>query len=317
MASALVVAAGGVGDLVRITPLVSVCDALGYDVDMLIDSDFDGAGDLFGDARAVRRVFSRSDSSTHAGTVDRTGPVATMYDVAILGAMASRSRQAIRAGRILEFDRSRWLREGDCACVAAIARQLGWQGSLPPAFVVPSSRVFDLPPGTVALHPGCKANWPWKKWHGFDALAASFPSVVIVGTTADLENRRTYFARPFTWPTHARSFVGALTLADTAALLSECAALVANDSGLMHVAAALGVPTFGVFGITSPAREAMPVPNMVAVTKGLPCEPACRRGPWGRRDCDLHLECLRTLTPDEVLGRMRRELPELLWTTSN
>ena len=50
MACALVVAAGGVGDLVRITPLVSVCHALGYDVDMLINADFAGADDLFRDA---------------------------------------------------------------------------------------------------------------------------------------------------------------------------------------------------------------------------------------------------------------------------
>jgi hypothetical protein len=48
----------------------------------------------------------------------------------------------------------------------------------------------------------------------------------------------------------------------------------------------------------------MPLANAVAVTKGLPCEPACRRRPWGRRDCEHHLECLRTLTPDEVADRV-------------
>ena len=223
----------------------------------------------------------------------------------------------VRTARWLEFDRARWLRDGDVACVEAIARQLGWEGELPPPFVIPSERVFDLPPGTVALHPGCKANWPWKKWHGFDALAARLPRVVVIGTAEDLENRQTYFARPFAWPAHARSFVGELSLADTAALLSECAALVSNDSGLMHVAAALGIPTFGVFGITSPAREALPLSNMVPVTKGLSCEPACRQGPWGRRDCQFHLECLRTLTADDVLGRMRQAAPDLLWTTSS
>jgi hypothetical protein len=42
----------------------------------------------------------------------------------------------------------------------------------------------------------------------------------------------------------------------------------------------------------------------------LPCEPACRRGAWGRRDCDRHLECLRTLTGDDVLARLAHILPE-------
>jgi heptosyltransferase-2 len=133
--------------------------------------------------------------------------------------------------------------------------------------------------------------------------------VVLVGTPSDLQNGGTYFGAPFTWPSHARSFIGELDLPDTAALLSECAAMVSNDSGLMHVAAALGVPTFGIFGITSPAREAIPLANMHAVTKGLPCEAECRRMPWGRTDCALHLECLRSLTADDVIATLAATLP--------
>jgi hypothetical protein len=312
MPCALIAAAGGIGDLVRITPLVTVCQSLGFDVDMLIAPDYPDADALLRGARGVRRLFRDRSSWTGAGTVDLAGLDEHTYDVAIVSALAASRRRAVRAARVIEFDRARWLREGDGACTAAIARQLGWQRPLPPPFVVPSSRWFDLPPGTVALHPGCKTTWPWKKWHGFDALAARLPRLVLVGTPSDFDNQRTYFARPFTWPAHARNFVGELDLADTAALLSECAALVSNDSGLMHVAAALGIPTFGIFGITSPAREALAVSNMLPITKGLSCEPACRQGPWGRRDCEFHLECLRALTPDDVLERMLCVLPGLL-----
>jgi ADP-heptose:LPS heptosyltransferase len=161
----------------------------------------------------------------------------------------------------------------------------------------------------VALHPGCKPDWPWKKWHGFEDLARRLPQVVVVGSPHDGENERTYFGRRFIWPSHVQNFAGALSLPDTAALIAECAALVANDSGLMHLGVALGVPTFGIFGITSPEREAIDAPHMIAVTKGLPCEPACRRGPWGRRDCEHHLKCLRTLDAGEVCGRLEAVVP--------
>src|SRR5208337_5007504 len=117
-----------------------------------------------------------------------------------------------------------------------------------------SNRKFDLPHGTVAIHPGCKPDWPWKRWHGFADLAGLFSNIVIVGTPEDLRTDNTYFEGLFMWPDHARNFVGKLGLRDTAALLRECAALISNDSGLMHLAAALGVPTFGIFGITSPQR---------------------------------------------------------------
>jgi ADP-heptose:LPS heptosyltransferase len=135
--------------------------------------------------------------------------------------------------------------------------------------------------------------------------------VVLVGAADDLSNRGTYFRRPFRWPEHVENFIGSLNLTDTAALLQECDALVSNDSGLMHLGAALGVPTFGIFGITSPGREALRVPTMISVSKGLPCEPACRLQPWGRRDCEFHLECLRTLGADEVMRRITGSLPDL------
>jgi 2-polyprenyl-3-methyl-5-hydroxy-6-metoxy-1,4-benzoquinol methylase len=174
-----------------------------------------------------------------------------------------------------------------------------------------SNRRFDLAPGTIAIHPGCKYEWPWKKWHGFSELARLFANVVIVGTNEDLRTENTYFERGFDWPEHARIFIGKLDLRDTAALLQQCAALVSNDSGLMHLGVALGVPTFGIFGITNPEREMISAPQMFPITKGLPCEPACRKGAWGRRDCEYHLRCLKTLTPEEVFMKVTATLPEL------
>jgi glycosyltransferase involved in cell wall biosynthesis len=50
---------------------------------------------------------------------------------------------------------------------------------------------------------------------------------------------------------------------------------------------------------------------MFSISKGLPCEPACREQPWGRSDCEHHLECLKTLSADEVLQNVRARLPDL------
>jgi ADP-heptose:LPS heptosyltransferase len=308
--SALVSVARGVGDIIRMTPLVRVCARLGFDVDILVAPDYADAVSLLRGAPEIRRLFVLPSPWSGRGETDVAGLDRARYDVATFSVWTADQRARVRADRCLVFDRAQWFREGDTACVQTLARQLGWQAPLPPPFVTTSGRRFDLPPGTVALHPGCKADWPWKKWHGFDELAAHLPHVAIVGTREDLENQQTYFRRPFTWPAHAQDFVGRLNLADTAALLAECAALVSNDSGLMHVGVAVGIPTFGIFGITSPAREAIAAPNMTAVTKRLPCEPACRRGAWGRRDCDRHLECLRTLTSADVLRHLATLAPE-------
>jgi ADP-heptose:LPS heptosyltransferase/glycosyltransferase involved in cell wall biosynthesis/SAM-dependent methyltransferase len=307
---ALISAALGIGDILRITPLIRAAHGLGYEVDALLATDYPEAAKLLEGAPEIHRVFQVPSARCRDGVTMVEGLKDSDYDVAAFTSWSAPLRQRVRSRRALAFDRAQWLKEGDSRSVERIARDLGWQGAMPEPFAMASARRFELPAGTVAIHPGCKVEWPWKKWHGFDELARKFRSVVIVGSEEDLRTDGTYFRRDFVWPEHAQDFVGQLSLPDTAALLRACAAVVSNDSGLMQLAVALGVPTFGIFGITSPAREAMPSKYFHAITKALPCEAACHAGTWGRRDCDRHLECLKTLTPDEVFMKVTQLLPE-------
>ncbi|MBE9571493.1 MAG: glycosyltransferase [Proteobacteria bacterium] len=301
---ALVAAAYGIGDVLRMTPLVRALKSLGYSVDFLAAPDSSETTSLINNAPEIRKVFYFPDLRTTKGKKPVPQVDAKHYDVAIFSHWAAPLKRWVRARRIFEFSRTDWLRDGDYASAKRIAEQLGWQGSLPAAFALHSGREFRLPSGTVALHPGCKPDWPWKKWHGFEALAARLPEVVIIGTEADLDNSGTYFKKPFNWPAHAHNYIGQLSLTDTAALISQCAALISNDSGMMQLGAGLGIPTFGIFGITSPRREIIPQANVHPITKGLSCESTCHAGSWGRRDCIHRLKCLKTLTVDEVLDEV-------------
>jgi ADP-heptose:LPS heptosyltransferase/2-polyprenyl-3-methyl-5-hydroxy-6-metoxy-1,4-benzoquinol methylase len=307
---ALISAALGIGDILRVTPLIRVAHRLGYEVDALLATDYPEAARLLEGAPEIRRVFQVPSARCRDRVTMVEGLADSEYDVAAFTTWSAPLGRRVRSRRALAFNRAQWLKEGDSRSVERLARELGWQGEMPEPFAMASARRFDLPAGTIALHPGCKVEWPWKKWHGFDELAGKFPSVVLVGSEEDLRSDGTYFRREFAWPGHAQNFIGKLSLPDTAALLRACAALVSNDSGLMQLAVALGVPTFGIFGITSPAREAMRSKHFHAITKKLPCEAACHAGPWGRRDCDRHLECLKTLTPEEVFMKVTQLMPE-------
>lgn len=307
---ALISAALGIGDILRVTPLIRVAHRLGYEVDVLLATDYPEAAKLLEGAPEIHRVFQVPSARCRDGVTMVDGLADCEYDVASFTSWSAPLRARVRSRRALAFDRAQWLKEGDSRSVERIARDLGWEGAMPEPFAMTSARRFDLPAGTVAIHPGCKVEWPWKKWHGFAELARKFPNVAIVGSEEDLRTDGTYFARDFDWPEHAQNFVGKLSLPDTAALLRACTALVSNDSGLMQLAVALGVPTFGIFGITSPRREAMPSKHFHAITKKLSCEAACHAGTWGRRDCSRHLECLKTLTPEEVFMNVTELLPE-------
>ena len=137
----------------------------------------------------------------------------------------------------------------------------------------------------LAIAPG--ANWPGKKWPAahYQALLQSMPGlfdgVIIVGSPNDVDDARTLTDAGLP----AVNAVGQTDLPLAAALLARAHVFVGNDSGLGHMAAAVGVPSLTVFGPGRPQRYR----------------------PWGNKaevimapDADL-----ARLTPDAVCERLR------------
>jgi len=119
-----------------------------------------------------------------------------------------------------------------------------------------------LPPGGPVIGLGPTANWSEKIWPAerfvalFKELAARLPgarAAVFGGPGAD--ERRA--AQPVLDALPgATDLVGRLALPEVAACLRRCSLFIGNDSGLMHLAAAAGAPTLGLFGPTQAAEYA-------------------------------------------------------------
>ena len=145
--------------------------------------------------------------------------------------------------------------------------------------------------------PGAEYG-PAKRWpiSYFAELAQELQrqgyTVWIVGSNKDQEvgDKIVALGNPNT-----RNLCGASNLAEAIALLSCASLVVSNDSGLMHIAAALDRPMLALYGSSSPSFTP-PLSNQAKVLK---LEIAC--SPCFQRECPLgHFKCMKNLTPQMV-----------------
>jgi ADP-heptose:LPS heptosyltransferase len=305
----LVHLASGVGNVVLATPLLIALDELGYEVHVCLDADYAQTSDLLqpwsvvqavhgdGLAAALRRLRAASGSTASWEAVVPAVP--PFYWSRFARAYGGPVVDALKPVRVIPRPPDRLFAQDEQAFYIAFAQGLGYAASDPPTPYLPiGARDGETRVGarTVVLAPGCKTGtMAAKRWPHFEALAERFVDVAVVGTADDL---RRFDGTPMRFPEHVRCFIDQLTLRETAELMAASALVIGNDSGLSHVAAAVGVATLMLFGPTDHHCLGRLPLNVTVLRAGLPCEPCWKSAPLAA--CRRRIDCLAQLAVDRV-----------------
>jgi heptosyltransferase-2 len=144
----------------------------------------------------------------------------------------------------------------------------------------------------VGIHPGARnevRQWGWKNFYAVASrLVEKYPKVRVLWFE-DPEKEAQFHASP-SWLCPVR-----LPLGELMGVLAKCRLLICNDSGPMHLAAALGVPVVAVFGPGSRAWSGPLHPqSKVVINDAFWCRPCFDYCRWDRP------YCLEAVPPDDV-----------------
>jgi heptosyltransferase-2 len=92
------------------------------------------------------------------------------------------------------------------------------------------------------------------------------------------------------------------TLLDLCTLLRFCKLLLTNDTGPMHVAAAIGTPVVSIWGSTSPELTGPLSPRSIVIRQPVECSPCFLR------ECPIDFRCMQRIQVDEVVKAVLKQL---------
>lgn len=172
---------------------------------------------------------------------------------------------------------------------------------------VPEPRRF--PRRTVGLSPGAAygsaKRWPAERFAEVAVALAREADLLILGSPKERELAGMIErALRAAGATNYRNLAGATDLREFVATLAGLDLLIANDSGPLHLGAALQVPTVAIYGPTDPEFSRPWGNDRVAiVNQPVPCAP-CHR-----RECPLgHHACMKNIETDQVIAAARKLL---------
>lgn len=167
--------------------------------------------------------------------------------------------------------------------------------------------LHSLPRPILAIHAG--AGWQTKRWPAekFAEIARRFEgSVVVVGSAGERPLAARVIGTTAAQQRRVLNLAGETTLKQLSALLAAVDVVVSNDSGPMHLAAALGTPVVGVFTCTSPGLSGPAGTIHELISTSVTCAASYYK------KCPMsgaaHLGCLAELPVDRVWNALARIL---------
>jgi ADP-heptose:LPS heptosyltransferase len=153
-------------------------------------------------------------------------------------------------------------------------------------------------------------SWPYDRYiELIKGITSRYKAkVILVGNRPQQPQEADSYQLLAKMDTNILNFMGRTTIAQAAALISYANLFIGNDSGPLHIAIALRKPCIGIFGATSPTQVISHSDHCVPLWKNLACSPCFSHQPLFDLKCPYRIECLHSITVNEVMETIEKLL---------
>jgi ADP-heptose:LPS heptosyltransferase len=278
----------GLGNFVQALPAVQALYEEGHTIDVFLSSSrYKAITDIVKGQPYIRNIYENAYDSATAS-----------YDVCIVSFLSE--HRPARARKIIHL-RQDWNKHSEYELYCWAAQKLGAKNFHPPALSI-AERTFPLKQPNILMHAGCSRMkmWERKQWPHYAELAERLTQngFHIYCCGAEDEVIEHPLVAAYT----------ALPVQETAALIQQCELFVSNDSGLMHLAAALRKKQIALFTATNPRKSAPSYnPNSQSILPPLPCFPCQGTGKnWQTWENCTDWQCRDAITAEHVYQAIKQ-----------
>jgi ADP-heptose:LPS heptosyltransferase len=278
----------GLGNFLQALPAVQALHAQGHCVDLFLSSSrYSAITDIVKGQPYIRNIYEDAyDDST------------TSYDICIVSFLSD--HRVANAGKIIKLKQN-WNKRSEYEQYCWAARKLGAKNFCPPALSI-AEKKFSLKPSNILMHAGCtdRKLWERKRWPHYAELTERLIQdgfhIYCCGSEDEIIEHPGVTA------------YNALPVQETAALILQCELFVSNDSGLMHLAAALRKKQIAIFTATNPKKSAPSYnPNSRSILPPLRCFPCQGTGDnWQTWENCTDWRCRDAITVDDVYQAIKQ-----------
>jgi len=150
----------------------------------------------------------------------------------------------------------------------------------------------------IGMSPGAAYGpakmWPWERFSRVaDRLSRDGSNILLFGSKGDKECCGLIKDGIMG---SCVNLAGMTTLREAIALISRCSVFITNDSGLMHLASALEIPTVAIFGSTAPDLTGPIGESHIVLHKNVDCSPCFKRV------CNTNFKCMDEITEEDTIN---------------